>query len=52
MTDDGRDSGEQTLSAQGSDDWLGMMDPQMLELMVNDNVIDAIGNMDDIQLFG
>ena len=52
VTDDGRDSGEQTLSAQGSDDWLGMMDPQMLELMVNDNVIDAIGNMDDIQLFG
>jgi len=52
VTDDGRNSGDHTLSAQGSDDWLGMIDPQMLELMVNDNVIDAIGNMDDIQLFG
>ena len=40
------------LSGDNSDDWLGMIDPQMLDLMVNDNVLDAIGNIDNIQLFG
>lgn len=40
-----------TLSAGDSEDWLGMIDPQMLDLMVNDNVLDAVGNIDDIQLF-
>jgi len=44
-------SGTPSMSAGDSDDWLGMIDPHMLDLMVRDDVIDAVGNMDDIQLF-
>ena len=44
-------SGTPSISAGDSEDWLGMIDPQMLDLLVRDDVIEAVGNLDDIQLF-
>ncbi len=43
--------GTTPLSGGDSEDWLGMIDPQMLDLLVQDDVLDAVGNLEDIQLF-
>jgi hypothetical protein len=43
--------GTTSLSGGDSGDWIGMIDPQMLDLLVQDDVLDAVGNLEDIQLF-
>jgi hypothetical protein len=47
---EGGTSAENITSTSDSDDWMGMIDPAMLELMVNDHGLDELGDLSNLDV--